>query len=632
VPAAASWNWTPGTGLSSVAIANPSACPVSTTSYNVISQTAAGCTGSASVTVTVNANPILTVMPSPADICLGQSTTLNVTGNPALSGCAWTPVAGLTPSSNCNPVAAPVITTTYTVTGQTAAGCTGTTAVTVNVHPNPFITISPPATTICYGESVQLTASDNPPITSQWMWTPGSGVSSPNTSTYLVNPGISTVYTVTGTTANGCTGTASVNVTVNPLPVLTFGSLPELCISSPSFPINQASPAGGNYYGNGVNNNTFYPGVAGAGNHTITYIYSDPTTGCTDSITANINILPGIPISVNPSAPFICPGTSIQLDASGATTYSWLPATGLSSSSGTPVTAMPPAPATYTVTGSNPDGCSGSASVIISFFNVPEITLTASPTEGCSPLLVNFSFSPQALIEDSTWNWYFGSTANHSQEFNPEYVFTQEGTYIVDFFAQTHDGCDVNGNTTVNAYKKPIADFYPNPEMAYTNNPQITFIDQSIGANSWQWNFGDPASGSTNESILLNPMHLYSDSGAYTVVLVVESNNNCSDTAERLVNIYPEALVFIPNAFTPNDDGLNDVFKPSTNGIDREKYQFTIYDRWGRMFFFTKNPDEGWDGSINGKEAAQGVFTYVVSYSEIKGTGKTLKGFVTLIR
>ncbi|MEI6853107.1 MAG: PKD-like domain-containing protein, partial [Bacteroidota bacterium] len=637
IPAASSWAWLPATGLSSTSIFNPNACPTANTTYTVTSQTAAGCTGSNTIAIIVNPLPVLTVTPQPANICTGGSIQLSVTGVPALSSCTWTPNNTLTPSTgSCSPTANPTVNTIYTVTGQSAAGCTSSTTATVTVNPNPGITITPASASICIGSSTTLQANSIPPgLVTTWAWLPVAGVNPANSSNPTVNPTTTTVYTVTGTSAAGCTGSTSVTVTVNPLPVLSFSPLPTLCVSSPAFILSQASPSGGTYSGTGVSLGTFSPSIAGVGTHTITYTYTDPITNCTNTINQSITINSGIPVSVTPVNPFICPGASVTLTASGAGSYVWTPPLGLNVLTGPVVIATPPSSIIYTVTGTNSDGCSGMNTTTINYYNTSQVGIIAVPNDGCNPLNVTLNFSPANLIANGTWNWQFGdyySNINTSSDSTATHLYQHEGNFIVTFTGLDINGCSVTATTNVDVYIKPHADFYNTPEVGYSQDPTITFVDLSFGANYWIWDFGDPGSYNDNFAYNMNPVHVFSDSGTYTIMLVVMSSHNCSDTAYHDVIIYPEPIVYIPNAFTPNSDRLNDVFRPIITGFDKSTYKFYIFDRWGREVFFSNDVYTGWDGKHKGKPIEIGVYSYIVYFNEYTGKEHKIIGSVTLIR
>ncbi|HQI70313.1 MAG TPA: PKD domain-containing protein, partial [Bacteroidales bacterium] len=452
------------------------------------------------------------------------------------------------------------------------------------------------------------------------------------------NPGAQAVTaTITVTPeANSCIGTPSIfTITVNPLPVITFAPMPQLCHTSPPFALAQASPAGGTYSGNGIAAGMFDPAAAGIGTHMITYNYTNPVTGCSNTNTTQIIISGFLNITVTPNDPFICADNNIMLMATGASTFSWLPDSTLSSGSGSNVIASPPNTTTYTVTGQNPDGCMGTTMITVGIYYVPELMITTLPKEGCSPLDVQFGYGPVGPIDTNTFLWNFGdlsSVNNSSTLSNPTHKYIHNGVYGVYLRAHTNDGCPVTAIDTVKAFIRPHADFYNNPEVAFSDNPEMDFIDLSDNAASWNWNFGDPSSYDNNFSDIQNPSHIYSDSGSYLVQLIVASSQSCSDTITHRVIIYPEIIVYIPNAFTPDEDGRNEEFKPVITGMNENKYEFYIYDRWGNIQFATRDAKKGWDGKNNEKNCELGLYVYYIVYHSLTGEMFKLKGTVTLLR
>ncbi|MEI6852323.1 MAG: PKD domain-containing protein [Bacteroidota bacterium] len=622
------YNWVGPNGFSSN-VQNPvitNAQPAASGVYTV-TVTSGACTSTATTTVSVSATPTV-VASSNSPICPG--TTLNLTSTAGGTTYNWTGPNGFSsalqnPSiTNATPAASGIYTVTITLTG----GCSGTDTVSVIVNANMVITATATPPAICPGGSSSLSATCSAPG-AVFGWMPGSLSGTP----VVVNPAVTTVYTVGGS-ASGCTGTASVTVTVNPNPTISFSTMPSLCATSPPLTLNQASPAGGTYSGTGVAGNMFNPATSGLGTFDIIYSYTNPTTGCSNTDTTQISVTNGLTISVTPATSSICPGTSVVLTASGAGSFVWAPTTGLSNSTGATVTANPTSSTVYTVTGSNPDGCMGTNSATVNFYSSSQVSIVAMPNSGCSPLNVAFDYSPPANVLDSTWHWDFDdtySTNNTSTDSSVQHLYTHHGNYTVTFTAQDVNGCTVTATTPVAVYLTPIADFYYSPDYAYTDYPLIFFKDQSTGALLWNWSFGDPVIPSLNVSTLQNPSHSYSDSGLFHVQLIVD-NNGCKDTANKDVYIYLNALVFVPNAFTPNEDGKNDIFIPAISGVDESDYSFVIYDRWGKEMFSTHDVAQGWNGKNNGKDVAQGVFTYVIDYTEIKGVGHKIKGLVTLYR
>ncbi len=613
------------------------------------------CTGPPSAyTITVYPSPNVNA-PVDIDVCDG-TLMLASTFNGPLPGTtlSWTnsntavglPAGGSgdVPQFNAtNAGTTPVLATIVVI--PTGNVCT-TAPVTYHLTVNPIPSVTMPAdTSVCHGAIVGASIYTGTVAGTTFTWTnsnasvglAASGIGNVPSFTAINTGNIPVVANITVTpAANNCTGIPSVySIIVSPAPLITFSSLPQLCISSPPLSLTHAIPAGGIYSGAGVTGNIFDPSVAGIGMHTISYTYTDTNSGCSNTGTTQIVVTDGLSISVSPENPFICEGNSIILHASGASSFTWQPVTGLSSSLGDQVIASPAMTTVYTVQGSNPDGCAGSATVAVGIYNVPVLAVTSFPKEGCSPLKVNFGYVPIGPIDTNTMYWNFGdlsSSENSSVRAFPAHTFINQGEYAVYLGAHTTEGCPVSCTDTVLAFPVPVADFYYNPPVASLYDPKINFIDLSADGTSWLWDFGDPASFNSNSSNLQNPVHTFSDSGSFLVQLIVYSDNSCSDTIEKPIRIYPEIIIFIPNAFTPNHDGRNETFRPIITGIDKEGYLFYIFDRWGKMEFNTSDPQEGWDGKNSGRECEMGVYVYMVAYRSMTGKEFKERGIVNLIR
>jgi gliding motility-associated-like protein len=215
---------------------------------------------------------------------------------------------------------------------------------------------------------------------------------------------------------------------------------------------------------------------------------------------------------------------------------------------------------------------------------------------------------------------------------NPTHLYQYSGTFQVIFEANDINGCYIADTTFVNVYKLPVADFHYYPFNAIANLNPVNFVDLSSLAVEWEWDFGDPASISANTSIYQNPTHMFSDSGTYNVQLIAISDHHCVDTVVKQIAIYPELLVYVPNAFTPNNDGLNDVFKPIMSGIDKSTYKLYIFDRWGQEVFSTADVNEAWDGKYKGKDLTNDTYSYLLYYYDTLGKDYKRLGTVTIIR
>lgn len=584
-----------------------------------------GCINTATNTITVNALPVVT-QTAQASACLNTPAYALTGGSPA-GGVYTGPgvAASIFTAANAGVGVHNII---YTYTDGNSCVNTATTTLTVNALP---VVAQSPLSDVCVDTAAFLLDGGSP---GGGTYT-GTGVS--NNFFDPATAGVGTfniTYTYTDP-ASSCSNTAIQPIVVHALPLVTIGAFTDVCASTPSFLLTGGLPINGTYTGTGVANNIFDPSLAGPGTHIITYTYTDPVTSCINSADTTINVILNINVSVTPSSSYICDGASATLNASGATNFSWSPSTGLTSVVGPAVIATPPSTITYTVTGSNADGCSGVAMATVNIYPPVGVTFLALPQNGCKPMDVQFLFETTAQIEDSSWVWNFGdilSEDNTSNLEDPTHIYIEEGNYTVSLTITSSNGCEHTGTLPVNVYNKPIADFYWLPEVGNMENPLITFIDASIGASYWYWNFGDPGSGNSNESNDENPVHIFSDSGIYEVQLIVEANHGCSDSITKYVIIYPQTLIFVPNAFTPDNNSLNDLWSPSLIGVSEDGFEMTVWDRWGKSIFTTSTMGDGWDGRIKDKVAPAGVYVWVMKYRDPTGKDFKMKGTVTIVR
>ncbi|MBK7692632.1 MAG: T9SS type A sorting domain-containing protein [Bacteroidetes bacterium] len=274
--------WNPGALTGS-----PTVTPAVTTTYSLTGTDANGCTATATIDVTVNGLPTVTASASPSAICPGGSAVL--TGGGAATY-AWDPGALVG-----SPTVTPGATTTYSVVGTDANGCTGTATVDVTVYTSPVVTASASPSTICEGSSSVLTGGG----AATYAWDPGALVGSPT-----VTPIVTTTYSVTGTDANGCTGTATVDVTVNPAPVLVATATPATtCNQTVVTPSASGAPT--IVWTGGVTNNV--PFIATA---TTTYTVTGTSgLGCDATTT--------VVVTVNPMSGILAPATTNQTQDHG---------------------------------------------------------------------------------------------------------------------------------------------------------------------------------------------------------------------------------------------------------------------------------------------------------------------------
>jgi hypothetical protein len=467
--------------------------PTATTTYFVTGTDVNGCSGTASVTVTVNPFAVISITPAAPQICLGSSVTLTTSGADTYN---WSGLgAGVSHSVS------PAATTIYTVTGTDVNGCSGTASVTVTVNPNPVITVSPAAPQICPGSTVTLTASGAD--TYNWAGL-GAGAS------HNVSPSATTTYFVTGTDVNGCSGTASVAVTINPNPVITVSpAAPQICLGS-TVTLTASGADTYNWSGLGA-------GVSHNVSPTATTTYSVTGTdvnGCSGTASVTVTVNPFAMISITPTAPQICPGSSVTLTASGADTYNW---SGLGA--GVSHNVSPTATTTYFVTGTDVNGCSGTASVTVTVNPFAVISITPAAPQICLGSSVTLTASGA-----DTYNWSgLGAGFSHSASPTATTTYSVTGTDV--------NGCSGTASVTVTVNPNPVITVSPAaPQIC----PGSTVTLTASGADIYNWSgLGAGAS------------HNVSPSATTTYSVTGTDVNGCSGTASVTVTVNPFAMISI---------------------------------------------------------------------------------------
>jgi gliding motility-associated-like protein len=235
-------------------------------------------------------------------------------------------------------------------------------------------------------------------------------------------------------------------------------------------------------------------------------------------------------------------------------------------------------------------------------------------------------FFDSSVVSSGTinaWTWDFGD-GTQSNLMSPAHQYTNPGQYNISLYVQTDQGC------TDTLTKPGFLIIHPQPEADFTvnNNPVIhlpvLFTNQSMNASVYSWMFGDG-----NKSMQESPQHIYQSAGNYIITLIASNIYNCHDTAMREIIIENGFTIYIPNAFTPDEDGVNDVFSVSGYGIIIT--ELNIWNRWGERIYQGMN---GWNGRIQKADepAKQDVYVYQAIIQDVFGNSHEKKGRVSLIR
>lgn len=354
-------------------------------------------------------------------------------------------------------------------------------------------------------------------------------------------------------------------------------------------------------------------------------------TGCFDTITKMVHIFPKPYIAFNLAAPCYTDSAVFASTSSVITgtvqSYLWNFGDGGSDTRANPkhqyLTSN-----TYVVqlTATSDKGCSTTVSNNILINPPPMGDFTFRDT--CVNDTVQFEdLSTTTDGSISGWRWDFGNGKQDTVKM-PRIAYASPATYPVKLTLITSSGC-----TYVNYINKNIV-IYDRPKVSFTADPdstnilftKITFTNPT-NAIKFDWDFGD-----TTYSSETNPEHNYQDTGRFVVKLVATSSFGCKDSTTGRVIISPAFSFFIPTAFSPNEDGSNEVFYPMGEGW--KTYELTIYNRWGQAIFEGK-PNEAWLGTYNNKVGdwvQDGVYPYMVRVIDQRGKKKYFSGEVTLLR
>ncbi|MFN5877334.1 MAG: PKD domain-containing protein, partial [Flavobacteriales bacterium] len=369
------------------------------------------------------------------------------------------------------------------------------------------------------------------------------------------------------------------------------------------------------------------PGVF---NYNLVSVVDASATTCsqnqTGTATITINPLPNV-FAGNDL--IICDGVSIVLNGVGASQYTW--DNGVTNGT----SFVPPLGlTTYTVIGTTVNGCIGSDQLLVEVLPAPQASFESDVTIGCAPLTVNFT---NTTTNSSSCIWTFSDGTVLDYCGTVSVTFEEEGCYDVSLTVEL-GGCTstFDANSLVCVEDQPVADFYPSTSSISEFNTQVLFINESTGASSYQWDFGDGSSVSNLTDPVYN--YLYDENQDFLVSLVAYSPNGCTDTAFLLIGVKEELIFYVPNTFTPDGDAYNQTFQPIfTSGFDPYDYTLYIFNRWGETIFESHNVDIGWDGSYgSGGENINcqgGTYTWKIIY-KIKGNDdrKELVGHVNLLR
>ncbi len=589
---AGAYTWVPGNFTGQVITVSP---PVTTT-YIVTGNTG-GCTDTANVVV-VNNNPTITATANPATVCPGNTTTLT-----ALGAVSYTWLPGALTGNQA--IYTPFVTSTYTVTGTNGFGCTNFTTVPVTVNPNPTITVSQSIPQACAGSPLILSATG----ASSYTWNPG------NTTGASINitPTASTNYTVNGTLA-GCPGQTAYNLLVLPVPTLAASGTPTL--------ICEGSPA--TLFASGAAAYVWYPGSLSGTSITVspavTTIYT--VTGnngpCSSSANISVQVVPmPNPALTSTSGAMACQGASLQLSATGAQSFNWQPAGAFSAIGNTTAVITPQADFTITLTGTNSyNGLNCSKAQLFPISIVPDIVPSVSDNTA-------MCFGGSATLTAGGGNMYtwmpsgsiIGSTSNYSAVVSPS------ASVIYTVIVSYNGLCAKTGTIPVTVY--PLPQLFAGNDTTYNRLDNIIISATGNGIISWISGDNIVCPGCPTTQVMPEYPKLKS---CYVAEAV--SAYGCKITDDVCIDLMDDYAIYIPNSFSPNGDGTNDVFY--VYGFGFSDLTIDIFDRWGEKLFAAKD-NRGWDGTYRGALCPLDTYVYKVAF-KMAGKRYNKTGHVNIIK
>ncbi len=283
------------------------------------------------------------------------------------------------------------------------------------------------------------------------------------------------------------------------------------------------------------------------------------------------------------------------------------------------------------------DGCGSTMQTIVIPVSVnptPLISFSADITSGCKPLCIQFSDLTTNLNRSGIQRvWSFGNGDTLSGN-NPFYCFNDTGTYSVSLTETSDSGCSgtLSMINMIRVYAPPVAGFNYAPNPINILNPQVQFTDESSSKYpllQWYWRFEQ---GSDSISTEQNPLHTYGDTGTYCATLVVVDEHGCMDSITNCLVVNPLFTFYIPDAFSPNGDGINDVFMPRGSYV--KSYEMYIYDRWGQQLFHSTDINNGWNGTTKGGSTTcqEDTYVYLIKLTDSQGNDHSYTGKLNLLK
>lgn len=609
-----SWNTVPPTLADSVSNLGPG-------NYTVTLTDANGCIVQATETITQQGNLVTSIIGTIDVACHGDSTgNLQVEGTGAIAPYLYV----LNGDTSLVGIFSNLPAGLHNVAVIDSGGCTAIQPVTINEPAQPLqLTLVNHQDVLCFDQGngaleITATGGTNPHLYSNGVTTNSTGVF-PNLTVGS--------YLLSVTDSNGC-NVAITEIITQPAPLsITIPASTNISCAGGIDGTAQTSVAGGTQPYNYLWNST--PAQFGS---TGINLYADTfqvVVTDVNNCTAFASVVITEPQPLTVTAPIdadICEGSGIELVAfaaggTGTLNYSW--DNGMTNDT---IFVEPTTNTTYTITVTDANNCLATDDVNITVYSNPEVLFSASREVGCETFCAYFQNLSQPPLNSAivSTEWDFGND-NTASVPDLEFCYYNPGTYDVTLTITTDKNCKrtLTKEKFITVHPQPQVAFSSSPEKVDIMKPEVTFINQSTGASTYDWTFGDNSPNSDDFS----PMHIYTDTGFFKVKLFAITDNGCMDSVTNYVFIDPFYTVYIPTAFTPNGDGVNDVFEIYGQYIG--EYNITIFDRWGKPIFQDASYDRiKWDA----RDVPDGVYVYAIRLKDTQGKLFKYNGQLTIVR
>lgn len=634
-------DWTPALTLNDPTLQQPTACALDTTTYfATIMDTATGCSASSSVTINVSCPCTISNLNWNISSCQGAN-TFDVTGdflyveNPITGTLEVEVTTGSgTYTQTINGPFNNGTLTNFNIPGLPADGsvvdlliyfsddqaCQVTASGVAPVPPT--LVASAGSGVYCFGDviaDVTVDVTGTGPFTIDYTLD-GVAMQATSPTSPVILGNVPGVYEITGMADSSCTNVGNFTETIIEQAVPTVVSVEDGGTYCANESVNDifvvvtgTAPFDLSYDFNGTGqtinsmNDTIVLGNT-PGTYTVNLITD---AGCSNPATGSQTIV------VNPLPPVfagndvtLCDGESYTQSATGAQTYVW--------DNGTPNggTIVPTMTATYTVVGTDANGCVNTDDVTVTVEPIPQPSFLADTLSICEPDTVFFTNTTVGSFTDCQWDFGNGNTGSGCADV-PN-IYENAGTYDVTLTVTSTNGCtnSITYNDYIYVESIPDPSFIPSTYTVLSLDTEVSFENTSSGAMSYEWDFGD----GTDAVFSVDPTHEFpgTATSGYLVTLYGISPLGCIDSFSQVIQVNEEVIYYIPNTFTPDGDEFNQTFQPVfTAGFDPFDWHMLIYNRYGQVIWESSDPEVGWDGTYNGRLVQDGTYVWTVEFKTI---------------